>query len=126
MEVLKEMPEDPEEVEKILKTVSDMVPTLVKGVLGAIFSPEAGKNMGAAAANFYKEVKAGGLPEDVAVKMTQDYMKTFTDIGSLIKDLSSQKGGIHIGDGSSKDEVSKIVDEEIRKKVAEKQEQKTV
>ena len=126
MEVLKEMPEDPEEVEKILKTVSDMVPTLVKGVLGAIFSPEAGKNMGAAAANFYKEVKAGGLPEDVAVKMTQDYVKTFTDIGSLIKDLSSQKGGIHIGDGSSKDEVSKIVDEEIRKKVAEKQEQKTV
>lgn len=126
MEVLKEMPEDPEEVEKILKTVSDMVPTLVKGVLGAIFSPEAGKNMGAAAANFYKEVKVGGLPEDVAVKMTQDYMKTFTDIGSLIKDLSSQKGGIHIGDGSSKDEVSKIVDEEIRKKVAEKQEQKTV
>jgi len=126
MEVLKEMPEDPEEVEKILKTVSDMVPTLVKGVLGAIFSPEAGKNMGAAAANFYKEVKAGGLPEDVAVKMTQDYVKTFTDIGSLIKDLSSQKGGIHIGDGSSKDEVSKIVEEEIRKKIAEKQEQKTV
>jgi len=126
MEVLKEMPEGPEEVEKILKTVSDMVPTLVKGVLGAIFSPEAGKNMGAAAANFYKEVKAGGLPEDVAVKMTQDYVKTFTDIGSLIKDLSSQKGGIHIGDGSSKDEVSKIVEEEIRKKVAEKQEQKTV
>jgi hypothetical protein len=126
MEVLKEMPEGPEEVEKILKTVSDMVPNLVKGVLGAIFSPEAGKNMGAAAANFYKEVKAGGLPEDVAVKMTQDYVKTFTDIGSLIKDLSSQKGGIHIGDGSSKDEVSKIVEEEIRKKVAEKQEQKTV
>lgn len=126
MEVLKEMPEGPEEVEKILKTVSDMVPTLVKGVLGAIFSPEAGKNMGAAAANFYKEVKAGGLPEDVAVKMTQDYVKTFTDIGSLIKDLSSQKGGIHVGDGSSKDEVSKIVEEEIRKKVAEKQEQKTV
>jgi hypothetical protein len=126
MEVLKEMPEGPEEVEKILKIVSDMVPTLVKGVLGAIFSPEAGKNMGAAAANFYKEVKAGGLPEDVAVKMTQDYVKTFTDIGSLIKDLSSQKGGIHIGDGSSKDEVSKIVEEEIRKKVAEKQEQKTV
>jgi hypothetical protein len=126
MEVQKEMPESPEEVEKILKTVSEMVPNLVKGVLGAIFSPEAGKNMGAAAANFYKEIKASGMPEDVAVKMTQDYVKTFTDIGSLIKDLSSQKGGIHIGDGSSKDEVSKIVEEEIRKKIAEKQEQKTV
>jgi hypothetical protein len=126
MEVQKEMPEDSEEVGKILKSVSDMVPTLVKGVLGAIFSPEAGKSMGAAAANFYKEVVDGGLPEDVAVKMTQDYVKTFTDIGSLIKELSSQKGGIHIGPGSNKDDISKIVEEEIRKKTAEKQEQKTV
>lgn len=124
MEVEKEMQDSPEEVEKILKSVSDMVPTLVKGVIGAIFSPEAGKNMGAAAANFYKEVKAGGLPDDVAVKMTQDYVKTFTDIGSLIKDLSSQKGGIHIGSESSKDDISKKVEEEIRKKIAEKQAEK--
>jgi hypothetical protein len=119
------MPEDSEEVGKILKSVSDMVPSLVKGVLGAVFSPEAGKNMGAAAANFYKEVKAGGLPEDVAVKMTQDYVKTFTEIGSLIKDLSSQKGGgIHFGDGPSEGEVSKIVEETISKKIGEKQAEK--
>ena len=118
------MPEGPEELEKVLKTVSDQIPNLVKGIIGAIFSAEAGKNMGAAAANFYKEVKAGGLPEDVAVKMTQDYVKTFTDIGSLIKELSSQKGGIHIGPGPSKEDVSKIVEEEIRKKVEEKQAEK--
>jgi hypothetical protein len=118
------MPEGAEELEKVLKTVSDQIPTLVKGVLGAVFSPEAGKNMGAAAANFYKEVKAGGLPEDIAVKMTQDYVKTFTDIGSLIKDLSGQKGGIHIGPESSKDDVSKKIEEEIRKKIGEKQAEK--
>jgi hypothetical protein len=118
------MPESPEEIEKILKTVSDQVPTLVKGVIGAIFSPEAGKNMGAAAANFYKEVKAGGLPDEVAIKMTQDYVKTFTDIGSLVKGLSDQKGGIHIGPGPSKDDISKVVEEEIRKKAEEKKAEK--
>jgi len=118
------MSKDAEEVESILKAVSEQIPTLVKGLIGAIFSAEAGKNMGAAAANFYKEVKASGIPEDVAVKMTQDYVKTFTDIGSLIKELASQKGGIHIGPRSSKEDVSKVVEEEIRKKVEEKQAEK--
>jgi hypothetical protein len=119
------MPEEsPEEVEKILKSVSEMVPTIVKGVLDAIFSPEAGKNMGAAAANFYKEIRAGGLPEDVAVKMTQDYVKTFTEFGNLIKSLSDQKGGIHFGPGQSKEDVSKIIEEEVNKKIKEKQAEK--
>jgi len=118
------MHESPEELEKVLKTVSDQIPNLVKGVIGAIFSAEAGKNMGAAAANFYKEVKAGGLPEDVAVRMTQDYVKTFTDIGSLIKEFSSQKGGIHAGPGSSKEDISKAIEEGIRKKMGEKQAEK--
>jgi hypothetical protein len=117
--------ESPEEVREMLKAVSDMVPALVKGVIESIFSPEAGKNMGAAAANFYKEVKAAGLPEDVAVRMTQDYVKTFTDIGNLIKEVASQKGPGHARSGEpSKDDISKMVEEEIRKKIAEKQEEK--
>jgi len=117
------MSKDAEEVESIMKVVSEQIPALVKGVIGAIFSAEAGKNMGAAAANFYKEVKAGGLPDDVAIKMTQDYVKTFTDIGSIIKELG-QKGTLHIGPGSSKEDISKVVEEEIRKKVGEKQTEK--
>jgi hypothetical protein len=117
--------QDAEDVKEILKAVSDMVPALVKGVIGSVFSPEAGQSMGAAAANFYKEVKAAGLPEDVAVKMTQDYVKTFTDIGSLIREAMSQRGGIHVGPGGpSKDDISKMIEGEIRKKVAEKQTEK--
>jgi len=119
------MPEGPEEVEKILKTVSDQIPTLVKGVLGAIFSPEAGKNMGAAAANFYKELKGSGLPDEVAVKMTQDYVKTFTNIGDLIKEVSSKKGDFNVHGGPDMGDLSKKIEEEVKKKLAESKEQKT-
>jgi len=114
---------DAEEVEKVLKTVSEMVPNLVKGVIGAIFSAEVGKEMGTAAANFYQELKAGGLPEDVAVKMTQDYIKTFTDIGNLIKGMSSQKGGLTIEHHKGED-LSKEIGEKIKKKIEEEQAKK--
>lgn len=129
-EVLKELPEGhegPEDLEKVLKTVSDQIPTLVKGVLGAIFSPEAGKSMGAAAANFYRELKSSGLPEEVAVKMTQDYVKSFTNIGELFKEVSSKGGFSAHGEHGVPDagDLSKKIEEEVKKKIAESKEHGT-
>ena len=88
--------EEAEELRQVLGTVSEMVPNLIKGIIGSIFSAEAGKSMGAAVASFYKELKASGLPDEVALKMTQDYAKTFTDIGKAIQQAMSQKGGFQI------------------------------
>lgn len=71
-----------------------------------------GKNMGKAAAAYYKELKAGGLPEQVAVKLTEDYMRTFTNIGDMMRGSrkSSERSGEDVG-------------EEIKRKVREKIEQ---
>ncbi len=41
--------------------------------------------MGKAAAAFYKELKDSGIPNEMALKMTEDYMKTFTGFGDLLK-----------------------------------------
>ncbi len=112
---------DIEELEEVLKTVSEQIPALIRGIINSIFSAEAGKNMGAAAANFYKELKAGGLPDDVAIKMTQDYIKTFTDLGDIIREAMSRKGGLsrehrkELGE-----EISKAIREKIERKKAEK------
>jgi len=43
-----------------------------------------GKNMGAAVANFYKELKSSG--------MTQEHAKTFNDLGKLIREAVGQRG----------------------------------
>jgi hypothetical protein len=77
--------ESPENIKEILAVVSSEVPSLIKNVLGSVFSEEAGRNMGKAAAAYYKEMKDGGLPEQVAVKLTEDYMRTFSSIGDMLR-----------------------------------------
>ncbi len=76
---------DPENLKELLSVVSTEVPTMIKSIVSTVFSEEAGRNMGKAAAAYYKELKAGGLPEDVALKLTQEYMQTFTNFGSMLK-----------------------------------------
>lgn len=112
--------EEIEELKQVLGTVSDMVPNLIRGIVSSIFSAEAGKNMGAAAANFYKELKAAGMPDEVAIKMTEDYVHTFTDIGKLIQE-ATKRGGLGIKQAEKTGEdIQKIVEEEVRKKLSDK------
>jgi len=76
---------DPENLKEILSVVSTEVPAMLKSIVSTVFSEEAGRNMGRAAAAYYKELKAGGLPEEVAVKLTQEYMQTFTNFGQMLR-----------------------------------------
>jgi len=100
-----------EELKEVLSVVSAEVPGMIKSILSSVFSEEAGKNMGKAAAAYYKELKDGGLPEQVAVKMTEEYMKTFTSIGEMLKGAGKRGGG---------DELGKDIEEKIRLKVQKK------
>lgn len=111
---------DVEELQEVLKTVSEQIPALIRGIISSIFSAEAGRNMGAAAGNFYKELKAGGIPDEVAIKMTQDYIKTFTDIGDLLREAIGRKGGFSKERGEElKEKISEAIKEKIEKKKAE-------
>jgi hypothetical protein len=103
--------ENPENIKEILNIVSSEVPALVKNLLGSVFSEEAGRNMGKAAAAYYKEMKAGGLPEQVAVKLTEDYMRTFSSIGDMLRS------------GGRGDDIGKEVGRKIREKMAEKRQE---
>jgi hypothetical protein len=108
--------EEAEEVKEILSAVSTQIPALIKSVLASVFSEEAGRSMGKAAAAYYKELKESGMPEDVAVKMTEDYMKTFTSLGSLLQNIGkSERHG---------ERISEDIGEEIERRVREKIEKK--
>ncbi len=100
--------ENPENIKEILGVVSSEIPSLVKNLLGSVFSEEAGRSMGKAAAAYYKEMKAGGLPEEVAVRLTEDYMRTFSSIGDMLRA------------GGKGDDIGKEVERKIRQKIAEK------
>jgi len=109
-----------ENVKEILGVVSSEVPALIKNILGSVFSEEAGKNMGKAAAAYYKELRNGGLPEQVAVKMTEDYMRTFTSLGDMLRGAGGGKwsGKEHIGD-----EIERKIHERLERKREEKEEE---
>ena len=108
--------EEAEEVKEILGVVSKEIPALIKGIIGSIFSEEAGKNMGRAAAAFYKELKESGMPEDTAVRMTENYVGVFTSLGDVLKGAVSKR---KMGKPAEK-EIEEEIAKRIREKIAEK------
>jgi len=97
---------DAEEVSEILGVVSEKIPALIKGVISSVFSEEAAREMGRAAAGYYSELKRGGIPDEDALKMTRDYVGMLTNISEILKGVRPGKGG-EIG-------------EEIKKQILEK------
>lgn len=111
------------EVKEILGTISTEVPTLIRSILASVFSEEAGKNMGKAAAAYYKELKNGGLPEQVAVKLTEDYMRTFTSLGDMLRNAGRGKWSHDEGDEMGK-EIEKRVHEKLQKRMNKEEDEK--
>jgi hypothetical protein len=104
---------EPENIKEILGVVSSEVPALIKSVLSSVFSEEAGRNMGKAAAAYYKELKEGGLPEQVAVKMTEEYMRTFTSLGDMLRSAGRGRWG-HDEGNEIGNEISKRIHEKMQ------------
>ena len=50
----------PAKFKELLSVVSTEIPTMIKSIMSCVFSEEAGKNMGKAAAAYYKELKKAG------------------------------------------------------------------
>jgi len=115
---------DAEEVRQILSAVSTEIPALIKSIVNAVFSEEAGRNMGRAAGEFYKGLKEGGIPDDVAVKMTEDYIGVFTSLGDILKQVGKKGKGVipHEEGEEMGKEVEKLVKEKIGEKLGEKEE----
>ena len=108
---------DPENIKQILGVVSTEIPAMIKSILSSVFSEEAGRNMGKAAAAYYKELKEGGLPEQVAVKMTEEYMRAFTGLGDMLRSAGKGGWGPH-----EEDEISRHIEKRIHSKMREEEE----
>lgn len=74
------------EISELLDEVSGKLPKLINGLMDTMFSAEAGKKMGQAVGNLYKELVESGIPQEDALKMAKDYMLSLKDIaGSITK-----------------------------------------
>jgi hypothetical protein len=106
---------DAKNIKEILGVVSTEIPSMIKSILSSVFSEDAGRNMGKAAAAYYSELKNGGLPEAVAVQLTQEYMRTFTSLGDMMRNMG--KSGF--GHGSN-DDFGAHIKQRIQQKIQEK------
>lgn len=113
------MGEDVEELRGVLSVVSKEIPAMIKGIIGSVFSEEAGRDMGKAAAAFYKELKDAGMPEETAVKMTENYVAVFSSFGEVMKSaVSGKRKGEDVGE-----EISRKIKEKLAEKGIEKEEE---
>jgi hypothetical protein len=55
------------------------------------------------------------MPEETAVRMTEDYMGTFTNLGSMIKNVSIGNKK-HEGKHDLSERISRQVEEKLREK----------
>jgi hypothetical protein len=116
----KEWEEDVEEIKEVFGALSREIPALIKGIIASVFSEEAGRDMGKAAAAFYKELKEAGIPEETAVKMTENYVSVFTSLGDILKGVGKEKK-IMVAAGEGKD-IGEEISRKIKEKLAEKRE----
>jgi len=96
------MSSDVEELKEVLSVLSSQVPALIKGIIASVFSEEAGRQMGRAAGAFYKELIEAGMPPETAIKMTENYISAFTNLGELLKSIGTKEKRMEIRKGSQK------------------------
>ncbi|MBS7635195.1 hypothetical protein KEJ34_06885 [Candidatus Bathyarchaeota archaeon] len=110
------MGEDVEELKGVFSVLSSQVPALIRGIIASVFSEEAGREMGKAAGAFYKGLIEAGIPHDAAIKMTENYISVFTNLGEIMKRL---------GPGMEKEKkIQKEAEEkEVEKEAGERTEQ---
>ena len=110
-----------EEIKELLRAVSTEIPTLIKSVIASVFSEEAGRNMGKAAGAFYKELINSGMPPDVAVRMTENYIGVFTNLSELLKGIGKSGKGF-MGKTGHQNDWEKELEKRIKEKIKEKHE----
>ena len=83
--------EDAEEVAEIFEVLATQIPSMIRGILDSLFSPEAAANMGKAVAEFRKSLIEGGIPEDEAMVMTRDYLGTLTKLSNVMREARGHR-----------------------------------
>jgi hypothetical protein len=80
---------DPEKIKEILDVVSKKIPGLLKELSNILYGPTSAKQYAAAAATFYKELKAAGMTDEQAFELTSQYLSTL-NIGKMMRGFGKQ------------------------------------
>jgi uncharacterized protein YqfA (UPF0365 family) len=103
---------DMEKLKEVMAVMSTEIPKLLESISKTMFSAENAAKLGEQTAEFYKKLKDAGMTDEQAFKLTQEFMANFS-IGNMLGKII---GGTR-SHGDVDDEISKAVNERIKKKV---------
>ncbi|MFW5898471.1 MAG: hypothetical protein ACOCT7_01300 [Candidatus Saliniplasma sp.] len=109
--------EDIKELKGVMETLNETVPSLISGIVEAVYNAENSKELAKNTANFYKELVDAGMEKDQAYQLTRDFMKG-RDVTSLVREALGSS------DLMSGGEMNEDFGEDIKKKIEEKMKKK--
>lgn len=84
-----ELREVAEVLPEIFGALNESIPKLISGLIGSVYSPESAGNMAKGIGQFYSNLVAEGIPEDVALDMTKKFVGAL-DFGKLMNMVSDE------------------------------------
>ncbi|MEM2136802.1 MAG: hypothetical protein QXI93_02465 [Candidatus Methanomethylicia archaeon] len=110
--------EDVAELREVLNVITefiDKLPKLLNELISALYAADLGEKLGRSVGEYYKRLKESGVPEEVAIKLTEIYAK---ETQTPMKLLSELIGGLSGKRGMDIEAIKKIK-EKIGKEVKE-------
>ena len=88
-----ELREVAEVLPQLFGALNESIPKLISGLIGSVYSPEAAGNMAKGIGQFYSNLVAEGIPEQVALDMTKKFVGAldFSKLMSMITDEASSE-----------------------------------
>ncbi|MCK5265786.1 MAG: hypothetical protein KAR03_09280 [Candidatus Thorarchaeota archaeon] len=84
-----ELREVAEVLPQLFGALNESIPKLISGVIGSVYSPESAGNMAKGIGQFYSNLVAEGIPEEVALDMTKKFVGAL-DFSKLISMVSNE------------------------------------
>ena len=86
-----ELREVAEVLPQLFGALNESIPKLISGLIGSVYSPESAGNMAKGIGQFYSNLVAEGIPEEVALDMTKKFVGAldFSKLISLVSDEAS-------------------------------------
>lgn len=114
--------DDVEELKEVMETLNETVPSLISGIVEAIYNLEDSEKLAKSTANFYKELVDAGMDEDKAYELTKDFMES-RDVTAVVQKLLNEQGGISLSGEDMGEETGEKIKEKIEKKMEDKMEE---
>lgn len=88
-----ELREVAEVLPQLFGALNDSIPKLISGLIASVYSPESAGNMAKGIGQFYSNLVAEGIPEEVALNMTKKFVGAldFSKLISMVSDEASNE-----------------------------------